>query len=335
MTSAVSRKIAPPHAESLLGAILDLLTQHEPGLARGWFSRLQQADFDGGVLRVRTENESQAAHLRTECLAGLVAAAQDLTGRFVSFEFSVAPAAMVIEAFGSAPREPSFAGFVEGPSNRFARAAVIAATESPGEIYNPLFLHGPIGTGKTHLLRAAAAGLRERLDATVFRLSAESWTAELVTHLESDTLENWRQRIRGGGALIIDDVHELADRPRSLDELFHAMNVLIDAGRQLIFASVRAPTELAGFPDRLVGRFSAGLVASLDVADKETRFAILQEKARTLAIEIPDEVVRFLATDSHRPLHNLLAMLTRLDAMSRMEAMPISMEMARRAVSGD
>lgn len=328
------RKESQMGSASLLPSILERVVGAEAHLARGWFSRLRQLDFDGGVLRVQVENEAQTTHLQHECLARLVAAAQNITGRFVAFEFQVAPSPPATVPRRSAANEPTLAGFVAGPSNRFARAAVVAVTESPGDTYNPLFLHGPTATGKSHLLRAAAAALRNRLDGKVYAYTAESWTAELVEHFERDTLDTLRSRLRSGGAMIIDDVQELADRPNSLDDLFHAMNALLDDQRQLIFAADRAPNELVGFPDRLIGRFSAGLVASIDLPDEETRIAILKEKARSLAIEVPDSVIQWITADASRSLNDQLGALTRIDAQSRIEAMPVTVELARRAMEG-
>lgn len=319
-----------PHALSL---ILDELSRSAPDLARGWFSRLVQAKFEGGVLGVLAANPAQVEYLRRECGSHFVAAAQAVTGRLVSIEFEVAPDTT------PAKRIPAFtksgftlAKFVVGPGNRFAHASMVAAIEEPGAVYNPLFIHGPKGTGKSHLVEGAAATLRESLGGAVFHFTADSWTAELVKQFEDDTWDEFRRRVRSAGALILDDVQLLGDRPRSLDELFHTINVLLDDQRRIILAADRPPTALTGFPERLIGRFSAGLVAGIDPPDTETRAAILRAKARSLAIEIPNDVIRFLTIDPNRPLHNLLALLTRLDSMSRMEAMPISMEMAKRVI---
>lgn len=313
--------------------VLKELSRAAPGLGRGWFQRLVQLEFEGGVLRVGVENEAQVEYLRRECGAALVAAAQAVTGRLVSIEFEVLAGAC------AAAKSPAFtrskatlAGFVVGGGNRFAHASVLAALEEPGAVYNPLFVYGSAGTGKSHLLDGAAAVLREKLGAPVLHYTADSWTAELVKQYEEDTWEAFRRRVRSAGALILDDVQVLAERPRSLDELFHTINAFLGDQRQIVFAADRPPTELVGFPDRLIGRFGAGLVAGMDPPDAETRTAIVLARARAEAIEISDSVVKALVAEGPELMQELLALLVRLDAMSRMEAMPISAEMVRRAM---
>lgn len=318
-----------PHA---LLSILDELIRAEPNLARGWFHRLIPTRFDGGVLRIQAENAAQVDYLRRECGAPLVAAAQTATGRLVSVEFEVAPSRVEAEP---PPRQDktgrTFGDFVVGPGSRFAHASMMAAVEEPGVTYNALFLHGPVGVGKSLLLEAAATALRGKSQELVLHYSAESWTAELVKQFEDGASDVFRRRTRGAAALLVDDVHRLADRPRSLEELFQALNALLGDQRQVIFTADRPPTELTGFPERLIGRFSAGLVAGIDPPDVETRTAILKTIAKSATIEISEAVVEKLAAEGSGSMHDLSAILVRLDAMSRMEAMPISEEMLRRA----
>ncbi len=224
----------------------------------------------------------------------------------------------------------TFEGFVVGSSNRFAHAASLAVAESPAKAYNPLFIYGGVGLGKTHLMQAIGhAVLQRSRSAKVVYLSSEQFTNELITSIQTRTTGRFRDRYRTVDALLIDDIQFIAGKESTQEEFFHTFNVLYDAHKQLVLSSDRPPKEIAGLEERLVSRFEWGLVTDIQPPDLETRIAILRKKAEAASVEVPDEVTDFIARQITSNIRELEGALIRVVAYCRFFSKPLSAEVAK------
>jgi chromosomal replication initiator protein len=227
----------------------------------------------------------------------------------------------------------TFDNFIPGPSNNFASAAALAVADSPGKSYNPLFLHGSVGLGKTHLLQAICHRLIERRpDMRILYLSCETFTNHFVTAVANGELDSFRFRYRHVDVLLIDDIHFLANRERTQEEFFHTFNTLYNANKQIILSSDSNPAEIPTLEERLVSRFKWGIVAKIDQPVYETRVAIIARKARMHGATFPDEVVRFLAENVRSNIRELEGAVNKLAGMSHIYQRPVDLDMAKEAL---
>ena len=227
----------------------------------------------------------------------------------------------------------SFENFVPGPSNNFAYAAAVAVADSPGKSYNPLFLHGSVGLGKTHLLQAVCHQLIDRRpDMRILYLSCETFTNHFVTAVANGELDSFRFRYRHVDVLLIDDIHFLANRERTQEEFFHTFNTLYNANKQIILSSDSNPAEIPTLEERLVSRFKWGIVARIDHPVYETRVAIISRKARVHGIPFPDEVVRFLAENLRCNIREIEGAVNKVAGMANIYERPVDAEMAKEAL---
>lgn len=228
----------------------------------------------------------------------------------------------------------TFDNFVVAPSNRLAHAACVAVCEAPGKAYNPLFLHGTVGLGKSHLLQAICHRLLDREGRiNILYLSCESFINQFIASVERGEIEDFRYRYRHLDVLVIDDVHFLADKERTQEEFFHTFNTLYQSQRQVILSSDSPPHEIPHLEERLVSRFKWGLVARLDRPSFETRVAIVAKKARIRGVELPDEVIRYVARIIDTNVRELEGAVTRIAAQSSLTKVPITLEMAREVLA--
>jgi chromosomal replication initiator protein len=234
-------------------------------------------------------------------------------------------------ATGSLNPRNTFETFVVGNNNQMAHAAALAVTQAPAQAYNPLFLYGETGLGKTHLMHAIGhAILRANPDARVAYLSTEKFTNEFIQALQENSLTKFRQRYRHVDVLLIDDVQFLAGKERIQEEFFHTFNDLFESGKQVVLSSDRRASEIQKLESRLVSRFEWGLPADIQAPDLETRQAILRAKAATLKCDLPDNVLNFIATHITKNIRRLEGALIKVASYSGLTNKPIDLATAER-----
>ena len=207
----------------------------------------------------------------------------------------------------------SFDTFVVGNNNHFAHGAALAVAQAPGKAYNPLFLYGGVGLGKTHLLHAVGQYVTQhKKNPRVAYLSSEKFTNEFIDAIQNNSLAKFRKKYRQTDVLLIDDIQFLAGKERIQEEFFHTFNALHESHKQIILSCDRPPSEIQGLEQRLVSRFEWGLATDLQPPDVETRLAILRKKAKFMAVELPEEVFNFIATRIRTNVRRLEGALTRV-----------------------
>ncbi len=229
----------------------------------------------------------------------------------------------------------TFDHFVIGKSNEMAAAAAQAIAEAPGRTYNPLFLYGETGLGKTHLMQAVAHRILERKpDTRLVFIGSEQFTNELIAAIHGRATPEFRRRYRETDLLLVDDVQFLKNKEATQEEFFHTFNALYEAGRQIVLTSDRPPAEIPGLEARLVSRFAWGMVADIESPDLEHRIAILRQKARLdhLELTIPEDVIRFIAENVRSSVRELEGSIIKLLAYASLKHQDISVELAREAL---
>ncbi|WHZ23845.1 MAG: Chromosomal replication initiator protein DnaA [Nitrospira sp.] len=223
----------------------------------------------------------------------------------------------------------TFKSFVVGAGNQFAHAACMAVAEQPAKAYNPLFLYGGVGLGKTHLLNAIGNYLAERSELRIAYLTTEQFTNEVINSIRYDKMIDLRKRYRNVDMLMIDDIQFLAGKERTQEEFFHTFNTLYEAHKQIVLSSDRFPKDMPDIEERLRSRFEWGLIADLQPPDVETRIAILRKKSEDERIALPEDVIHFLATTMKNNIRELEGSLVRLGAYSSLTGQVITLEMAK------
>ena len=332
-------ELSPQDWDDIIGQV----RVNHPQLNRGWFTQLDPIGLSGGVLRVRAGNPMQVRYLDRHCRLAFAEAAQTTLGQLITVSFEADdPAAAsgrpVTPSFESEPQlqlndDYDFDNFVVGPGNRLAHAAAVAVAGAPGTTYNPFFIHGDVGLGKTHLLQAIChqCGSRGRID-NILYISCETFTNHFIEAVECGALQQFRYRYRHVDMLVIDDIQFLAERDRSQEEFFHTFNTLHQSRRQIVLSADCSPAQIPSLEQRLVSRFKSGLVASIDPPCLETRMAIIRKKAKLRGIEVNEDVTNLIASRIETNIRDIEGALLKLDALSQTRGCPIDLAMAREAV---
>ncbi len=301
------------------------------------------------LLHLRVPNKFFSQWIKDHYQRRMEALLKDLSGEDLSLSFEVSKnldavitqekknSAPIVEALPQSdfplselnPRY-TFSTFVVGPSNRFAHATAEAIAKNPGRQYNPFFLYGGAGLGKTHLLHAIGHSVRkEQPRMRVLYTTAEHFVNEYINSIKYDNPDSFRQKYRHLDCLLIDDIQFLIGKGRSEEEFFHTFNSLSDTHKQVVIASDRAPKEMAPEQQRLISRFEWGVVADMKPPDMETRIAILRKKAEQERLFIPDDVVVFIASVIKLNIRELEGALIRTSAYASLTGSPLTVDLAR------
>ena len=317
-----------------------------------WFGGVTGAELDGDTFVVSVPNDFTREWIEGHFLDLLRSGARDAGGRSLRIQLRVdraepvpaGPATRSLpdplpvplvgvprsEAVGINPKY-TFDSFVIGSSNRFAHAAALAVAEAPAQAYNPLFIYGHTGLGKTHLLHAVANFVTDHGGGlTVRYVTSETFMNDFINSLRDKRIEGFKQRYRTYDVLLIDDVQFFEHKERIQEEFFHTFNSLYEAGRQIIMSSDRPPREISTLEERLRSRFEWGLITDIQPPDLETRIAILRKKVKSDQIEIRDtELLTFIASRVSTNIRELEGALTRVVAFSSLTGRPLSVDLAQ------
>ena len=223
----------------------------------------------------------------------------------------------------------TFDRFVVGSSNQFAHAASLAVASQPGNAYNPLFIYGGVGLGKTHLLHAIGNQILSRGGMQVFYLSAETFIYDLIDSIRYEKMSEFHNRYRSMDVLLLDDVQFMAGKERTQEEFFHTFNALYQSQKQMVVTSDKVPKDIPELEERLRSRFEWGLIADIQPPDMETRVAILNKKAGLESVDLPGDVSLFLASHIHSNVRVLEGSLTKLRAFSELSGQEITIDMCK------
>ena len=228
----------------------------------------------------------------------------------------------------------TFDNFVVGPSNRFAHGAAIAVTNNPGQVYNPLFIYGPAGVGKTHLLYAIANGIRKnKADANIVYIKGDQFTNELIDAIKSGKNVEFRSKYREADLFLIDDIQFIAGKESTQEEFFHTFNKLYEEHKQIVMTSDRKPSDMLTLEDRLKTRFEWGLLADVQPPDYETRMAIIKKKAASLGLDLPDDVCNYIAVNVTNNVRQLEGTVKKILAYRDLNSMELSLENVTRGIN--
>ncbi len=318
-----------------------------------WFGGASAGDLSDDAFSLVVPNDFTREWIEGHFLGFVNAAARDAIGRDIRVTLTVRdPGAAAVEAAGEAvpgapadrsaptttpaPASPkyTFDLFVIGSSNRFAHAAALAVAEAPAQAYNPLFIYGGTGLGKTHLLQAIGQYVSEHTRGSTTRyVTSETFMNDFINSLRDKRIEGFKQRYRTYDVLLVDDIQFFEGKERIQEEFFHTFNSLYEAGRQIVISSDRPPKEIATLEERLRSRFEWGLITDIQPPDLETRIAILRKKVTTDRIEIADpEVITFIASRVSTNIRELEGALTRVVAFSSLTGRELTVELAEQVL---
>ena len=317
-----------------------------------WFASLRATALDGDIITIEVPNDFSEVWLKDNYLGLLRDALGQASGQPLDIKFHAANTAAPIRPFAdtskterAAPVETvergapakdlpfnpknTFDTFVVGNNNTFAHAASMAVAQSPGKSYNPLFLYGGVGLGKTHLLHAIGHYVStHKKGAKVTYVSTEKFTNEFIDAIQNNQLVKFRRKYRQSDVFLIDDIQFLSGKERIQEEFFHTFNTLHESRKQIVLTCDRPASEIQGLEQRLVSRFEWGLVTDLQPPDVETRLAILRKKEKIMGVELPEEVLNFLAQRIRTNIRRLEGALVRVSSFAALTGKRVTIEVA-------
>ena len=308
-----------------------------------WFEPISLLGISSDSLILSVPDQYYGKWLEDHYQNLILSSAEEVLGHPLRIAYQVVEPPRVIPPLPSQPiargKEESFSGlnqrytfdaFVIGPGNRFAHAASVAVSESPAKQYNPLFIYGPTGLGKTHLLHSIAnATIKCHPEFKVLYISSEKFTNQLISAIQTKTTPQFRAKYRSLDLLLIDDVHFIAEKNSTQEEFFNTFNALYDAHKQIVVTSDRPPREIPGLEERLVSRFGWGLVTDIQPPDFETRVAILKKKMELETVVVPDDVAYFIAGKIKSNIRELEGALIRVVAYCTLTDSKVDVRLAQ------
>jgi chromosomal replication initiator protein len=322
-----------------------------------WLEPTEALDFDGKTISVGTPDQfaadwNDSKHSELLCSLAPIVLGQPVRIAFrvhedrkrrSQMDLFVAPQAQLVKPQNTLNTETAsplstrytFEQFVIGKSNELAYAAADAVAQAPGRVYNPLFIYGQTGLGKTHLMQAVGHEIQRHAPTTrILYIGTEQFTNEYVAAIQSRTTQDFRRRFRETDLLLVDDIHFLKGKEATQEEFFHTFNALYEAGRQIVMTSDRSPSDIPGIEARLVSRFQWGMVADIELPDLEHRIAILQHKAQLDHLEqtIPEQVIRFIAEYIRSSVRELEGSVIKLLAYASLKHRDVTIDLAREAL---
>jgi len=311
-----------------------------------WLKPIKPGQLQDGVLDLAVPNKFFSEKIEAQFQARIQAVLREITGENLALRLQVAAAPGAQSrppetTGGPRPAPPdfpvtdlnpryTFSTFIVGTSNRFAHATAEAIVRNPGHRFNPFFLYGGVGLGKTHLLHAIGNNQRKEAPRTrVLYTTAERFVNEYIDSLRYDKPDAFRSKFRNLDCLLIDDIQFLIAKGRSEEEFFHTFNSLFDSRKQIVISSDRAPQEMAPQEQRLISRFLSGVVADIKPPDFETRMAILRRKAEEESLRVPDDVVEFISKAVKTSIRELEGALTRVAAYGVVVGTPLTVDLAK------
>jgi len=333
----------------VLDGILAHLREHYPAACRHWFSDIEIIDIIDGTLHLLVVEDVRRRYLQRQCLDAFKEAAQAVTNRLLPVSFvgeiplniNPTPGGVFkhqddgVEDEIILSPDYTFDTFVVGPDNRLAHAAALAVAEQPGRAYNPFFIHGGVGLGKTHLLQAICqTAMCSNPDMRVCYISCNSFMNNFMDAVQEGKMRDFRHRFRTYDVLVVDDIHDIANRGPSQEEFFHTFNTLYQSGRQVVLSSDAPPSDIPDLEERLISRFNSGLIAPIEKPCYETRVAILKSKAAMRAIDIPDDVAGYVAARIDSNIRELEGALTTLQGLALIDNRSINLDLAKQSIGG-
>ncbi|MHC4909402.1 MAG: chromosomal replication initiator protein DnaA [Planctomycetota bacterium] len=333
----------------LRDTILAHLRQHHASMCRHWFDEIEPVELSGGTLKLLVREQVQLKYLQRCCVKQFTDAAQAATDRLLAVRF-VGEAdlgehtdeepddqggSLTTQADEHMLLTPdhSFDNFIVGPGNRLGHAAAIAVSQKPGRAYNPLFIHGGVGLGKTHLLQAVCqAAMRSHPHLRIYYTSCNGFMNQFLDAVQKGQMSEFRHHFRRVDMLLIDDIHDLSNRDRTQEEFFHTFNSLYQAGKQIILSSDAPPSQIPSLEERLVSRFNCGLVAEIERPCYETRVAIVSNKASLRSIHIPDDVCSYIAAKIDTNIREIEGAIVKIQGIAMVSGQTITLDLAKQAI---